>query len=320
MARKPKVAICWLGACGGCDETIVDLNEDLLSMARVFDIVLWPIALDFKYEHVANLKDGDIFLSIVSGSVRNSEHEELARLLRKKSQHVVAFGACACFGGSPGLANLRGRDDILSWVYRDAPTVVNPKRNTPQVKVVEEGKELGLPELLEIVRPLSHIIEVDYFLPGCPPAPELVGEMFNVLLSGDLPARGATLAPASALCSVCERNQTKPERLEITELKRIHEVEADPEKCFLTQGIICLGPATRSGCGCVCIDINVPCRGCMGPVEGLGDMGSKYLSSIATLIAADNDEGLRSILEGIPDPTGYLWRFTLASSLLKKRR
>ena len=72
-----------------------------------YDVILWPVALDFKYHHIEAMKDNEITLSMINGSVRNSEHEEIAHLLRKKSQLVVAFGACACFGGTPGMANLR---------------------------------------------------------------------------------------------------------------------------------------------------------------------------------------------------------------------
>ena len=72
------------------------------------------------------MADNEILVSIINGSVRNSEHEEIAHLLRKKSQMVLAFGACACFGGTPGMANLRSKEDIFQWVYRDSPTVVNP--------------------------------------------------------------------------------------------------------------------------------------------------------------------------------------------------
>ncbi len=129
MAVKPKVAITWLGGCGGCDEAVVDINEVLLRVANVVDLVLWPVALDFKYHHIEPMKDGEIALSIINGNVRNSEQEEIAKLLRKKSQLVLAFGACACFGGTPGMANFRTKDDIFNWVYRDAPTVVNPKGN-----------------------------------------------------------------------------------------------------------------------------------------------------------------------------------------------
>jgi F420-non-reducing hydrogenase small subunit len=125
MAEKPKVAIYWLTACGGCDEAIVDLNEAILVVADAIDIVLWPVAMDFKYESIRKMKKGDITLSILHGSIRNSEQEEMAKLLREKSQLVLAFGACACFGGTAGLANFRSKEDIFDWVYRDAPTVVN---------------------------------------------------------------------------------------------------------------------------------------------------------------------------------------------------
>src|SRR4030043_1169543 len=106
--------------------------------------MLSAVALDFKYHHIQAMKDGAIALSIINGHVRNSEQEEIAKLLRKKSQLVLAFGACACFGGTPGLANFRTKEDIFNWGYRDAPTVVNPQHNYPQVKTIVGGKELTL--------------------------------------------------------------------------------------------------------------------------------------------------------------------------------
>jgi F420-non-reducing hydrogenase small subunit len=320
MADKPKVAICWFGGCGGCDEAIVDINEEILAVADAVDFTLWPIALDFKYDHVKALKDGEITLSIINGSVRSSEHEELAHLLRKKSQLVLSFGACACFGGTPGLANLRGKEDILQWVYKDAPTVVNPQGNMPQVKAKVNGYNLTLPEMYNQVFPLHTIIDVDYFLPGCPPPPNLVAEAINTIVVGPLPPKGSTLAPNRALCETCVRNRTKPVKLAITEFKRISEIEADPEKCFLAQGVLCMGPATRSGCGEVCMGINLPCRGCFGPVEGVADMGAKYLSAVAALVDAENEGKAEQIIDQLLDPAGYFYRFTTASSILQKKR
>jgi F420-non-reducing hydrogenase small subunit len=320
MADKPKVAICWFGGCGGCDEAVVDINEEILAVADAVDFTLWPIALDFKYDHVKALKDGEITLSIINGSVRSSEHEELAHLLRKKSQLVLSFGACACFGGTPGLANLRGKEDILQWVYKDAPTVVNPQGNMPQVKAKVNGYTLTLPEMYNQVFPLHTIIDVDYFLPGCPPPPNLVAEAINTIVVGPLPPKGSTLAPNRALCETCVRNRTKPVKLAITEFKRISEIEADPEKCFLAQGVLCMGPATRSGCGEVCMGINLPCRGCFGPVEGVADMGAKYLSAVAALVDAENEGKAEQIIDQLLDPAGYFYRFTTASSILQKKR
>ena len=320
MADKPKMAVCWLGGCGGCDEALVDINEDILVLAAAFDVILWPVALDYKYHHVESLADGEIALTLINGSVRNSEHEEVGRLLRKKSKLVVAFGACACFGGTPGMANLRGKEDIFQWVYRDAPTVVNPNRNIPEPLTIAHGNQLTLPEFYEQVYPLGHVIDVDYYLPGCPPPPDRIRSMGRRVMSGDLPPKGATLAPTRALCDRCERNQTKPDRLVIEDVKRIHEVEADPGKCFLAQGVVCMGPATRAGCGESCININIPCRGCFGPVGGVDDMGAKYLSAFASLIKGKTEEERKKAIDGLEDPVGYFYRFTTASSLLRKKR
>lgn len=320
MADKPKVAICWLGSCGGCDEAVVDINEAILNVADATDIVLWPVAMDFKYHHVEAVGNGEILLSIINGHVRNSEQEEVAKLLREKSQLVLAFGACACFGGTPGMANFRTKEDIFNWVYRDSPTVVNPDGNYPQPRFRDNGKELTLPEFYEQVFALNQIIDVDYYLPGCPPPPDLIVNAVTAVLEGKLPPKGSTLAPKKALCDTCPRNKTKPERLAIKEFKRIHEVEADPNTCFLAQGIICLGPAIRSGCGEACININIPCRGCFGPVEGVVDSGAKFLSALASIIDADTEEEVRRVIDTIDDPAGYAYRFSLPTSILRKRR
>jgi F420-non-reducing hydrogenase small subunit len=319
MADKPKVAIYSLGACAGCDEAIVDLNEAILPVTDAVDTVLWPVAMDFKYDHIHRMKDGEITLSILTGSVRNSDHEEMATLLRKKSQLVLAFGSCACFGGTPGLANFRTKEDIFNWVYRDAPTVVNPSNVFPQPETPLNGAKLTLPVFLEHVFTLDQCIDVDYFLPGCPPPPDLITNVIHAVLSGDLPPKGATLAPRKALCDTCPRNKRKPQRMEIRQFKRIHEVETVPEDCFLAEGIICLGPATRTGCGESCLKINVPCRGCFGPVPGVVGSGPKFLSTLASLLQVDNDEGIREAIDSIDDPAGYLYRFAQPSSILGRR-
>ena len=98
---KPKVAFYWCASCGGCEETVVDLNEDLLKVADAVDIVLWPVALDFKRKDVEALSDGEIAVSFINGAVRTEEQEEMVELLRTKSSLVVAFGSCAHMGGIP---------------------------------------------------------------------------------------------------------------------------------------------------------------------------------------------------------------------------
>ncbi|MFA5309511.1 MAG: F420-nonreducing hydrogenase [Dehalococcoidales bacterium] len=317
MATKPKVAICWLGGCGGCDEAIVDLNEALLTVAEALDIVLWPVALDYKYDHVRAMADKEIKLSIINGNVRNSEQEEIAKLLRQKSQFVLGFGACACFGGTPGMANFRTKEDIFNWVYRDAPTVVNPKGNYPQPKSTVDGRELTLPEFFETVFALNQVIDVDYYLPGCPPPPNLIANAVTAMLENKLPRKGSSLAPHKALCDSCSRNNTKPAKIQLNEFKRIHEIEAKPDICFLAQGVLCLGIATRDGCGATCIDINMPCRGCFGPVEGVKDAGLKMIATLAAMIDTSNEAELEKIAAQIGDIAGYSYRFSLPTSMLR---
>ena len=317
---KPKVAICWLGSCGGCDEAVVDINEVLLRLADAVDIILWPVAMDFKYDSVRRMKNGEIALSVVNGHVRNSEQEEIAKLLREKSQLILAFGACACLGGTPGLANLSTKANIFNWVYRDAPTVVNPNGNYPQTTSRVNGKELTLPEFYDHVHALNDIIDVDYYLPGCPPPPYSVMYAASAVLENKLPPKGSTLAPNRALCDSCRRNKSKPDRISIKEIKRIHEVEADPDVCFLAQGIICLGPATRDGCGEACMNINIPCRACFGPVEGVEDSGAKFIPAMASILDAESDEDVTRIVNQFVDPVGYLYRFSLPVSIFHNKR
>ncbi len=321
MADKPKVVITWLGGCGGCDEAIVDLNEVLLKVTDAVNVIFWPIALDFKYHHLEAIADGEITLSIINGNIRNSEHEEVARLLRTKSRLVLAFGACACFGGTPGMADFISKQEIFDWVYRDSPTVVNPKKNIPQpTTIIDENKRLTLPEFYEKVFSLNQIINVDYYLPGCPPPPDLIANAITAVLENKLPPVGSTLAPHKALCDSCPRNTTKPDKIQLKEIRRVHEVEANPETCFLTQGIICLGIATRDGCGSSCINTNMPCRGCFGPVEGVKDSGMKFISTLASIIDIDDEAEMQKVVNQIGDLAGYLYRFSLPSSQLVKIR
>ena len=322
---KPKVAFYWCASCGGCEEAVVDLNEGILKVADAVDIVLWPVALDFKRKDIEALGNGEIAVSFINGAVRTGEQEEMAKLLRQKSGLVVAFGACACLGGIPGLGNFWTRDAIFQRVYKEVPTVDNPDGVTPQEKMKADVGELTLPEFYDTVKTLAQTISVDYYLPGCPPPPDLIMNAVMAILQGKLPERGAVLAPDKALCDTCPRAKTKPDKLSIAEIKRPWQIKIDPEKCFLEQGLICLGPATRSGCGETCIRANQPCRGCFGPVDRVVDQGAKALSMIASILGLEGEEkmteeGVRKLVDGLVDPAGTFYRFSLPASLLRRRR
>jgi len=170
---KPKVAFYWCASCGGCEETVVDLAEDILGVVEVVDIVLWPVAMDFKYKDIEAMPDKSIVATLLNGAIRTTEQEEMARLLRRKSQFMIAYGACAVSGGIPGMANQFPREQILKFNYEDCPTIVNESKTRPQVSFTEEGRETTLPALHNVVRSLDQVIDVDYYVPGCPPTPKL---------------------------------------------------------------------------------------------------------------------------------------------------
>ncbi len=317
---KPKVAFYWNASCGGCEEAVIDLAEDILKVVDAVDIVLWPVAMDFKKKDILALEDGELAVAFLNGAVRTSEQEEWSRLLRKKAGLIVAFGACAGLGGIPGLANFFDRDSIVDWVYKKQWGVDNPKGIEPQTEIKVPEGELKLPTIYDTVYPLDQVIDVDYYLPGCSPPPNLIMDAVMAILSGDLPPKGSVLAPSKSLCDECARNDSKPDKIKIKDLKRPHEVIADPEKCFLAEGIICMGPATRAGCGERCINANMPCRGCFGATDDVKDQGAKFLSALGSIIDTNDPDEMERITESLPDPAGLFYMYSLASSLLKRRK
>lgn len=319
MPDKPKIGFYWCASCGGCEESVVDLAEDILFVAENVDIVFWPVAMDFKKSDLEEMEDGSILASMINGAVRTSENEEMARLIRKKSKLIIAYGACAHLGGIPSLANEFEKSEILKYVYKDAPSVVNSEGTVPLTEFKHNSVILTLPEFRKTVRTLDQVIEVDYYLPGCPPTPKLLKQAVLTLLSGELPPKGTVLAPDAALCEECPRKESKPQDLSFTQFVRPHWVLADKEKCLLSQGIICMGPATRAGCEALCINGNMPCSGCFGPTSRVKDQGAKILSSICSNIDARAEEKIDTILDEIPDPVGTFYRYGLASSLLRKK-
>ncbi|UCC94354.1 MAG: oxidoreductase [Candidatus Omnitrophota bacterium] len=314
---KPKVALYWCSSCGGCEESVVDLAQDILPVTSAVDIIFWPVAMDFKYSDIEVLQDGEIAATLINGAIRMDEQEHIAKLLRKKSQLIIAHGSCAHLGGVVGLANFYKREDVLGEAFKEVPTVKNPKGILPQVKTEEAGRELELPALHDTVKTLDQVVQVDYYIPGCPPPPELIKNAFAAILENKLPPKGTVLAEKKALCDSCSRKESKPDKIKLSKFKRLYEVEWDPEKCFLEEGIICLGPSTRDGCGERCIKANFPCRGCFGPTDEVLDQGAKSLSYLASLIDSDDEEEVKKIIDSIPDMAGLFYRYSLASSILR---
>lgn len=318
MPDKFKFAFMPSASCGGCEVAIVDIDEVILKVAELADIVYWPTAMDFKDADLEALPDGGVTVGFFNGAIRTDHDVHHAHLLRRKAQVVVAFGACAHMGGIPSLANFTTTETIQAKSYERTFSVVNPDKVYPQPQYAAPEGELTIPTLLDRVYALDQVIDVDYYLPGCPPQPKWIIAAVEAVAAGKLPPKGTVIAGTKAVCDECPR--IRSEEKQITAFKRIHVVDPDPEKCFLEQGIICCGPATRDGCEAACIKAGQACRGCFGPAANVVDMGAKLASAVASIAVPDTDEEVAKLMNNLDDPAGYFYRFSLARSLIGVQR
>jgi F420-non-reducing hydrogenase small subunit len=263
-----KVAEEWLNICGGCEVSILDLGEKLLDLLPSLEFVHMPVLMDHKYFGQTGEKDEleipEADIGMISGGVRNEKERHVAEEMRKKCQTLIGLGSCACFGGIPALANLYQKEELFQTVYRDTKTTES--NGIPSQ---------DLPPLTARVYAVDEVVDVDVHIPGCPMNPAIILEALTCLLEGkpfELPER-----------SVCDDCPTKREEKSDVGLKRplqdaeFAPGEHDKMRCLNEQGILCLGPVTKSGCGKPylegeeniprCIKGYMPCRGCFGPIR-----------------------------------------------------
>ncbi|HKJ40105.1 MAG TPA: hypothetical protein VJ972_15115, partial [Anaerolineales bacterium] len=163
-----------------------------------------------------------------------------------------------------------------------------------------------------------------YFMPGCPPESHQIAAVVDLVIKvvkgeAELPPKGTVIGVGdSTVCDECTRTRNVKT---ITAFKRIQDIApVDPDLCLLEQGIPCNGPATRSGCDARCPAVGAQCIGCYGPAEGVVDYGARLITAFASVIDANEPEEIERILDGIPDPVGQVYRFSMAGSLLKANR
>ena len=322
MPEKHTFAMYWAAGCGGCEIAVLNTHEKLLDIDANFDVLFWPVAVDSKYADVEALADGAIEVCFFNGAIRSDENESMARLLRRKSRLLVAFGACACEGGIPGLANLSTTRELIETAF-NTPTSEAPAGFIPMSKYAAPEGELDLPVLCESVRTLDQVVEVDFYMPGCPPESAQIAAVVTLAiqaLNGQaaLPPRGSVIgAGSSTVCDECKR--LRSEKI-IHEFKRMATFQPNLLECLLEQGLLCAGEATRSGCGALCPAANMPCSGCYGPAAQSYEQGARLVSSLSSVIAGSTHAEIGPLLDGIVDPLGTFYRYSLAHSTLRRAR
>jgi len=231
-----KVSVVSLTCCAGCVCSFLNAGEALLEiLSEEFEIVYSPTFVDLK--EVPNVD-----LAIVEGGVRTKDDETLIREVRAKSRILVALGICATHGGITSLGNIGSAKQLLEKEH----------------SMLESTR---LPELEDLMYPICNFVDVDYYIPGCPPMPFLIVHSLKSIVSGKTPIRHQ-----SVVCTECHR-KIVPAKLE--RLYGIYEKESDPVLCLVSQGFVCLGSLTREGCGAPCPRAGFTCFGCRGPADSL---------------------------------------------------
>lgn len=291
---RARISTEWLSGCSGCHVAVVDLHEKLLEVVDEFEFVRLPVLMDEKSYPKADI-------GIIEGAIRSDHDRHALEAMRASVKTLVAFGSCAVYGGPSGLGWLYGRDALLDRVYVQGPTNHGGALPSGRMPVLEES-----------VTPIDAVVDIDVYLPGCPPHPYFIAAALRAALGA-----GAPVLSAKTVCSACERKMRKRPG---TALQRHALSAADPDLCFLSQGVPCLGSVTLNRCLAPCPQAGVACTGCAGPsidviTEPYLDIRGLLARRMAMLCGVDCNE-VRAYFEA---EAKTFYAYTLASPAIYRK-
>jgi NAD-reducing hydrogenase small subunit len=166
---KFKIATTSLAGCFGCHMSFLDMDERLVALLEHVELNRSPLT-DIKHCDACDI-------GLVEGGLCNAENIQVLKEFRANCKILIAVGACAINGGIPAMRNHFNLQQCLTEVYLDGTGVENP----------QIPNDVELPLLLDKVRPLSDAVQVDYYLPGCPPSADDFLRLLGPLLEGKQP-------------------------------------------------------------------------------------------------------------------------------------
>ena len=175
--EKPNVVTVWLEGCSGCHMSFLDLDEGLLDVLSAVDLTHTPIT-DFK-----DYDFPEAVLGIIEGAAGNEEQVEILHKMRAKCTLLMAWGDCAVFGGINAMRNHIDVETLLRRGYVETESTVDG--------VVPDDPEL--PRLLPKVLAVNEVVDIDVYVPGCPPSPEAIAYALQEILQGRTPTLPADI-------------------------------------------------------------------------------------------------------------------------------
>ncbi len=168
-----RVATVWFGGCSGCHMSFLDLDEFLIELAGRIELVYSPVV------DVKEYPEG-VDVCLIEGAICNEDNLELLHQIRARTKVLVSFGDCAVTANVPAIRNQLGLGNAESVLQR--AYIENAQHNP----VVPKADGI-VPPLLERVLPVHEVVQVDYFLPGCPPAAAHIRAFLTQVLDGETP-------------------------------------------------------------------------------------------------------------------------------------
>jgi len=165
---KARLATIWLDGCSGCHMSFLDMDERLIELAGLVDLVHSPL-VDSK-----EFPDNVDFV-LVEGAVSTEDDLERIRKVRQRSKVLVSLGDCAVTANVPSMRN---RFSVAAVEHR--AYIENAQLNQQIPREV-------IPQLLPKSRPVHEFVEVDVFVPGCPPSADTIHFVLTELLAGRMP-------------------------------------------------------------------------------------------------------------------------------------
>jgi NAD-reducing hydrogenase small subunit len=171
MSELKTLATVWLDGCSGCHMSLLDMDERLIELSSQFRLVYSPL-VDRK-----TFPDR-VDVTLVEGAVASEDDLKKIRKIREHTRILVSLGDCALTGNVSAMRNTVGPLPLLQRVYLEN---VDLQKQVPTV---------GVPALLDRVRPVHEVVPVDVFVPGCPPSADTIYQVLSELLAGHIPSLG----------------------------------------------------------------------------------------------------------------------------------
>ncbi len=296
MSEKKTLAVLPLGGCGGCEYVVYQAIEERPEILDMYEIVYWPMLVE-----ETELPE-KVDVAIYEGVVNNMGHLKKALEMRKRAKIVISLGMCASFAGVPGMSAYFNLKDILKTIYERE----------------EMGGGYDYLKPLPAPRSVPEVVPVDYIISHCPPIPEHVYVTLKDIYEGREPK-----IATKTVCAECPLKM-KPMTAEKWKTKTTSDI--DHETCYLSQGLLCLGPVTASGCGARCPRAGIPCYGCAGPTRDVlmydrEDIPTKLAKEIAAMKGMDPERDYQKVLNELMKAydARRFYMFTLSSIFMKAK-